>query len=194
MRVHLDPNMPRPEQRDQSKFGIPHLDQWITAPANQMTVLWHVLVLVLDWTSHGAPRAAGLNMRQFTPWAQALGGFLAHHGIDGFLTNTADVYAIDEDAMRWRAFLATWHNLHGDRRMTAAELRRTGEPEHFGGTETDRWDGQFITTGTGRLPNALQLGRLLTGQVGRWRGNYVIRTGRNDNDDRGVYWVEHRPG
>lgn len=66
VRVHLDPNMPRPEQRDQSHFGIPQLDQWITDPANQLIVLWHLLVLVLDWTRHGAPRAVGVAMRQFT--------------------------------------------------------------------------------------------------------------------------------
>ena len=48
-------------------------------------VLWHLLVLVADWTRQGAPRRAGLTMRQFTRWAEAIGGFLAHHGIEGFL-------------------------------------------------------------------------------------------------------------
>jgi hypothetical protein len=33
VRVRLDPNMPRPEERDQNKFGIPGLDHWITKPA-----------------------------------------------------------------------------------------------------------------------------------------------------------------
>lgn len=190
VRVHLDPDMPRPEQRDQTRFGIPHLDQWITAPANQHTVLWHLLVLVLDWTGHGAPKATGMAMRQFTPWAQALGGFLAHHSIDGFLANAADVRDIDEDETRWRSFLACWHSLHGSEPMTAAELRRSGEPNRIGFEEDDSWDGQFITTHTGRLPNALSLGRLLTGQVGRWRGDYVIRSSKNDRGDRNVFWVE----
>ncbi|WP_433516470.1 hypothetical protein ACQP2T_13410 [Nonomuraea sp. CA-143628] len=190
VRVHLDPNMPRPEQRDQTTFGIPHLDQWITSPANQHTVLWHLLILVLDWTRAGAPRAAGLDMRQFTPWAQHLGGFLAHHGIEGFLANAADVRGIDEDETRWRAFLACWHTLHGIEPKTAAELRRSAEPDHLGENELDRWDGQFITTHTGRLPNPLSLGRLLAGQVGRWRGDYVLRTSKNDRGDRNVFWVE----
>jgi hypothetical protein len=194
VRVHLDPNMPRPEQRDQSRFGIPHLDQWITSPANQLTVLWHLLVLVLDWTGNGAPRADTLSMRQFTPWAQALGGFLAHHGIEGFLANAADVRAIDEDETRWHAFLACWHSLHGSQRMTAAELRNSGEPDRIGLDEHDRWEGQFITTHTGRLPNALSLGRLLTGQAGRWRGDYVIRTGKHERGNRNVFWVEHHDG
>ncbi|MGB2569234.1 hypothetical protein ACPFP2_12380 [Micromonospora citrea] len=194
VRVHLDPNMPRPELRDQSGFGIPHLDQWITDPANQLTVLWHLLVLVLDWTRQGAPKVTGLSMRQFTPWAQALGGFLAHHGIDGFLTNAADVREIDEDETRWRAFLTCWHDRHGGRAMTAAELRQDAEPMHLGSDAHDPWDGQFITTHNGRLPNPLQLGRLLTGQAGRWRGEHVIRAGKHERGNRAVFWVERHEG
>ncbi|WP_371409819.1 hypothetical protein OG423_15600 [Micromonospora zamorensis] len=194
VRVRLDPDMPRPELRDQRGFGIPHLDQWITDPANQLTVLWHLLVLVLDWTRQGAPRVSGLSMRQFTPWAQALGGFLAHHGIGGFLTNAAEIRGIDEDETRWRAFLTCWHDRHGGRAMTAAELRQDGEPMHLGSDAHDPWDGQFITTHNGRLPNALQLGRLLTGQAGRWRGEHVVRAGRNDRGDRAVFWVEQHEG
>ena len=175
VRVHLDPNMPRPESRDQSRFGIPHLDQWITNPGNQMTVMWHLLILVLDWIRTGAPRRRDLAMRQFTPWAHALGGFLAHHQVDGFLTNQADIVDIDEDETRWRAFLTCWHTRHGDKHLTAADLRRDAEPDRIGLDEHDPWDGTFITTHTGRLPNTMSLGRLLTGQIGRWRGDYVIR-------------------
>jgi hypothetical protein len=188
VRVHLDPNMPRPESRDQSRFGIPHLDRWITVPANQLTVLWHLLILVLDWTTAGAPRVSGLAMRQFTPWAQALGGLLAHHRISGFLTNLTDVTAVDEDATRWRGFLSTWFARHGGHRLTAAHLRRDGEPDQFG---TDPWDGLFITTGAGKTPNTVALGRLLTGQVGRWRGDYVLRSALSERGDRNVFWVEH---
>jgi hypothetical protein len=190
VRVHLDPNMPRPEQRDQSEFGIPHLDQWITVPANQHTVLWHLLVLVLDWTRHGAPRAGGYTMRQFTPWAQALGGFLAHHGITGFLANADQVAAIDEDETRWRGFLAAWHDRHGTTPMTAAQLRADAEPDHLAGQVIDAWDGLFITASTGRLPNPVGLGRMLTGQAGRWRGDYVIRSGMHERGNRAVFWVE----
>ncbi len=193
VRVHLDPNMPRPEQRDQTRFGIPHLDQWITVPKNQLTVLWHLLVLVLDWTRRGAPRVAGLSMRQFTPWAQSLGGFLTHHGIEGFLTNIDDVREIDEDETRWRAFLTCWHERHGGTALTAAELRRDAEPQLCGNNVVDDWDGQFITTSSGRLPNPLQLGRLLTGQAGRWRGDHVLRAGRGERGDRAVFWVERQP-
>lgn len=188
VRVHLDPNMPRPESRDQSTFGIPHLDQWITVPRNQLTVLWHLLVLVLDWTRAGASKSTGITMRQFTPWAQALGGFLAHHGIPGFLTNISEVRGIDEDETRWRGFLSAWHARHGGQPLSAAELRRDAESDAAG---VDPWDGQFITTQTGKLPNAIALGRLLTGQVGRWRSDWVLRSALNDRGDRNVFWIDH---
>ncbi|MER7271033.1 hypothetical protein ABT344_22365, partial [Micromonospora carbonacea] len=127
-------------------------------------------------------------------WAQALGGFLAHHGIDGFLTNAADVREIDEDETRWRAFLTCWHDRHGNRPMTAADLRRDAEPMQIGSDTHDPWDGQFITTHNGRLPNPLQLGRLLTGQAGRWRGDHVIRAGKHERGNRAVFWVEQHQG
>ncbi|HZM82918.1 MAG TPA: hypothetical protein VFC19_44955 [Candidatus Limnocylindrales bacterium] len=191
IRVHLDPDMPRPELRDQTAFGIPHLDQWITMPRNQMTVLWHLLILILDWTNSGAARNPNHSMRQFTPWAQAMGGFLGWHSIGGFLTNAEDVRGIDEDETRWRSFLACWHDRHGSKPMTAADLRRDGEPDYAAGQQFDAWDGQFITTHTGRLPNPLSLGRLLAGQTGRWRGNYVIRSGTHERGNRAVFWIEH---
>jgi hypothetical protein len=149
-------------------------------------------VLVLDWTRQGAPKVSGLSMRQFTPWALALGGFLAHHHIEGFLTNVDAVRAIDEDESRWSAFLTCWYDRYGSKPLTSAELRRDAEPMRLGSDEHDAWDGQFITTPAGRLPNPLQLGRMLTGQAGRWRGNHVIRTGQHERGNRGVYWVERR--
>lgn len=192
VRVRLDPNMPRPEERDQNRFGIPHLDHWITKPANQRIVLGHLLVLVLDWIRAGAPKDTQQSMRQFTAWAQALGGFCRHHCIDGFLGNAADVRGIDEDETRWRAFLATWYERHGSKPLTAAELRADYDPNppSFGGHHTDPWDGTFITNNAGRVPNTLGLGRLLTGQAGRWRGRYVIRTDKGPRGDRNRFWVE----
>ena len=193
VRVHLDPNMPHPEARDQTGFGIPYLDEWITVPANQLTVLRHLLILVLDWTRNNAPRATGLSMRQFTPWAQALGGFLAHHNVDGFLTNITDVRDNDEGANLWRGFLSAWHDKYGTTPVTAAELRRSAEPVQTGGDQHDPWDGLFITTKNGRLPNAIVLGRMLNGQKGRWRGEYVLRAEPSERGDRFVFHVEHQP-
>jgi len=168
--IRLDPDMPRPEERTQ--FEIPNLDQWILDPANQRTVLWHLLVLVLHWTSNGHPEAPGVSMRQFTPWARHIGGFLHHHGIKGFLTNIESVRGSDDDAAIWGAFLARWHRDHGDEWMSTHELRLTADVPPGG---IDPWDGLFIMDGRGKVPNEVSLGKRLAGQVGRWRGSHVLR-------------------
>jgi len=31
----------------------------------------------------------------------------------------------------------------------------------------------------------------LAGQTGRWRGDYVIRSGTHERGNRAVFWVEH---
>ena len=172
--VGLNPDMPRPEER--TGFQIPHLDQWILAPANQRQVLWHLLVLVADWTRSGAPRRPGLTMRQFTSWAEAVGGFLAHHGVPGFLANVETVRDIDDEESTWTAFFARWRKIHGDKWLTSNELRMSAD---IPPGQPDPWDGCFITDGRGRFPATKSLGKLLTGQINRYRGPYVLR---NDQD------------
>jgi hypothetical protein len=187
--IRLDPDTPYPEAR--TGFSIPHLDTWILHPDNQATVLWHLLVLVLDWTAHDAPISPNVPaMRQFTRWAQYLGGLLDHHRIHGFLTNTTAAHDLDDDAAEWRAFLLRWHQLHGEHRLTANQLRRTLDTSYYG---TDSWDGTFPTTPGGHPLSVKSLGRRLTGQVGRWRGNIVLRSVTDEHKHGRTYWVEHRP-
>jgi hypothetical protein len=186
--VRLDPDCPAPEAR--TGFTIPHLDAWILQPANHATVLRHVLTLILDWTAAGAPTSTEVpEMRQFTRWAQHLGGFLAHHQIPAFLGNTESSRALDEDAAEWRSFLLHWHELHGDSHLTAHELRRTAHT----GTGHDPWAGTFPVTPTGLLPTVRSLGKRLTGQIGRWRVDAVLRSVNDPHGHGRRYWVEHHP-
>jgi hypothetical protein len=186
--VRLDPDCPRPEAR--TGFTIPNLDTWILDPVNQATVLWHVLVLILDWTAAGAPTSRSVpTMRQFTRWAQHLGGFLEHHQIPGFLGNADTGRDLDEDAAEWRAFLVHWHDIHADTPLTARDLRRSAEPE--GGA--DAWAGTFPTDGRGQLLSVKSLGRRLTGQCDRWRGDVVLRNVLDTNKNCMTYWVTRQP-
>ncbi|MEV0057245.1 hypothetical protein AB0H34_42985 [Saccharopolyspora shandongensis] len=187
--VRLDPDCPRPEAR--SGFTIPNLDSWILDPANQATVLRHVLTLILDWTAAGAPISTRVpQMRQFTRWAQHIGGFLEHHGIPGFLSNAEESRELDDDATEWQAFLLRWHALHGTKPMTANELRASAEPEY--GTP-DPWVGSFPTTANGKLLSPKSLGHRLTGQIGRYRGDVVLRSVKDKHTKLHVYWVEQKP-
>jgi hypothetical protein len=191
--VRLDPNDPHPDQRDQSGFGIPHLDTWLKSPENRVTVLRHLLILVMDWISAGAPRS-GHMMRQFTSWAQATGGVLAHHGIDGFLDNLAEVREADDDNAEWVAFLARWHEINGSEPLSARRLRMQAEIDIVDGRPVDRFEGAFLTDDLGRAPSAKSLGRTLTGHVGRWHGQHVLRSGMDSHANARVFWVEQRAG
>lgn len=174
--VRLDPKMPHPEER--TGFAIPNLDQWIRGQDAQRTVLYHLLVLVADWIAAGAPRS-GQVMRQFTGWAQAVGGLLDHHQIPGFLANVDAIRAMDDDDNEWAVFFAKWHELYGDKPLTAAELRRSADVDFTPFTgPVDKWDGAFLVDGRTGLPvNAKSLGRRLAGQVGRFHGDYVLHRG-----------------
>ncbi|WP_086840635.1 hypothetical protein [Amycolatopsis kentuckyensis] len=184
--VRLDPNCPRPEAR--TGFTIPNLDSWTLDPVNRATVLRHVLILILDWTTHGAPTATAVpQMRQFTAWARQLGGFLEHHGIGGFLANAAANRDLDDDNAEWRSFLLTWRDLHGDRALTAKELTVSGQESMVG---TDVWDGTFPTNGAGRPLTTKSLGRLLAGHVDRWHGDVVLRSVLESHKNVLTYWVE----
>jgi hypothetical protein len=184
--VRLDPDCPHPEAR--TGFAIENLDTWILDPVNRATVLRHLLVLILDWTAAGAPSATGLPaMRQFTRWAQMVGGFLAHHGVTGFLDNAEAGRELDESAAEWRTFLLHWRTIFADRPVSAKELRASAEPE-FG---SDPWAGTFPTTAGGKLLTVKSIGRLLTGQLDRWRENVVLRSEHDAHDGMRRYWVQH---
>lgn len=187
--VRLDPDCPHPEAR--TGFSIPNLDTWILDPANQAVVLRHLLILILDWTRAGAPKSKNVPaMRQFTKWAQYLGGLLEHHQVPGFLANADEARDLDDDYAEWRAFLLRWHDLYGDQRRSAAELRSSAEPD-IG--MPDRWEGTFPTTAAGRLLTPKSLGRILTGQIGRWRGNVVLRSEIDTHTRARTYYIERTP-
>jgi hypothetical protein len=187
--VRLNPDMPHPEER--TGFTIPNLDQWILNPANQRRVLWHLLILVIDWTGNGAPRQAGITMRQFTPWAEAIGGFLAHHDVGGFLANIQTVRDIDEDNATWTAFLGRWRKLCGDNWRTSKEIRRSADVPEFG---EDLWDGLYLTDGRGKPLNEVALGKRLKSQVGRYHGPYVLRSNEDRHNHVRTWRVEEFAG
>ncbi len=188
--VALNPDTPRPEER--TGFAIPDLDQWILIPSNQRQVLWHLLILVADWIRAGAPRHRGLTMRQFTTWAEAVGGFLEHHGVGAFLANAEDIRDLDEEETDWIAFFAQWRKMFGDEWVTTNRLRESANVSHdpYGNREHDPWEGVFRTDTRGRPLSPRSLGRLLRGQVGRYRGSYRLSARMDPHSKIKNYRVE----
>jgi hypothetical protein len=163
--ISLDPAMPHPERR--GGFAVGDLESWIEESANQRMLLIALLVLVADWAAAGCPEADVVPMRQFTRWARACGGFLAHHGVSGFLANAGELEDADDDSADWTQFLARWRERWGEGWVTSEQAAATaGEPA---------WGGTFPAGKDGALLGAKSLGRRLAGQKGRYHGTFVLK-------------------
>jgi hypothetical protein len=188
--VRLKPAAPHPEAR--TGFAIPDLQGWIKDPANRAALLWRLLVLVADWVAAGTPRDTAVpQLRQFTPWAHGVGGFLAHHGITGFLTNLNAIRRMDEEDHKWAVFLAAWLDRLGPGLVKVADVLASGDPgrDHPAGP----WDGDFITDDKGRFPRTPQkLGQMLAGQTDRFHGEppLTLRAVTEAHNSTRLYRVE----
>jgi len=192
--VKLKPAAPHPETR--TGFAIPDLRGWIKGAGNPAKLLWGLLVLVADWVAAGTPRDTTVpSMRQFTPWAHGAGGFLAHHGITGFLTNLRTVRGMDEDDHKWAVFLSAWLDRLGPDLIRVSDVLASTDAshDHPGPGGADPWDGDFITDDRGRIPRTAQkLGRMLAGQADRWHGDppLTLRTVTDTHNRTSLYKVE----
>ena len=85
------------------------------------------------------------------------------------------------------------------RGSSPAEVRKSAEPVrarvraarrsgHLG--RPGPWLGKFLPTDRGQLISAKSLGKLLTGQVGRFHGPYVVRSGKDTHTKTQVDRVE----
>jgi hypothetical protein len=196
--VRLKPTAPHPEAR--TDFQIGDLQGWIMDPDNRAALLWRLLILVADWVAAGTPRDTSTPpMRQFTPWAHGVGGFLAHHAIPGFLTNVNVVREMDDEDHKWAVFLTRWRERFGSDLVKVNDVIANAELSRDQiGREIDPWDGEFITDNRGRRPrNAQILGRLLAGQVDRFHGDpaIVLRAVTETHNKTRLYRVEeYHPG
>jgi hypothetical protein len=134
-------------------------------------------------------------MRQFTPWAEAVGGFLTHHAVPGFLGNVETVRDIDEEESAWTAFFAQWRKIHGDKWLTSNDLRLSANiATDAVGRPYDRWEGLFRADGRGQSVSIKSLGKLLTGQIDRYRGSYVLRSEQDKHSKVRTWRVEEWSG
>ena len=189
--VRLAPDAPHPEER--TDFRIPGLIERILTREFQAEVLRHLLVLVVDWTRAGGPRDGTQAMRQFTGWAQGIGGFLAHHGIGGFLDNTAETRQEDAEDQRWASFLTRWLDVLGREPQRVSDIFDSGQTYRDElGRKHDQWDGDFIKHPEGhKSRDAQALGILLSGHVDRFHGSDPSMRLRRVWDKHNKGWRYH---
>jgi hypothetical protein len=88
-----------------------------------------------------------------------------------------------------------WRKVHGDEWLTSNQLRLSADiASDAAGRAYDRWDGLFRTDGRGYPVSAKSLGKLLTGQIDRYRGSYVLRSQQDRHSKVRTWRVEEWSG
>lgn len=170
--VRLDAKMARPDLRPAEEFKIPDMQDWLKTPANAAEVLRALLILVADWVAAGAH--TGLyTKRQFTRWARAAGGFLAHHGVHGFLMNESALDQADDELTMWLGFAHEWYTHFGSAWKSATEVHASATNFGFdsAGAIADPWHGHYLADGHGRPVTAVGLGKRLGSKLDRIFGS-----------------------
>jgi hypothetical protein len=172
--VSIDPKMPSPELR--RNFQLGDLEEWLEEPRNRARLLRCLLILARSWIVGGAEKA-DFTMRGFSPWAKALGGLVAFHGLSGFLGNTAEVADSDAEADEWTAFFQAWHTRYGNRPQSASAVITESKSLMF----HDPWR-EVLPSDT-----AVGLGMLLKARKGRHYSGFVLK-GRKDTHRKVWEW------
>lgn len=181
--VRLDPGMENPDER--TDFVIRNIWAWLEDDENRSNLLAALLVLVRSWIVAGAPRDKSLSMRNFTAWAQAMGGFLAHHGIGGFLENKQELAVSDDEETSTIAFLAKWFDRYGDTRQRATSLVESARVQIIGIDFHDPWDGTFPTRPDGKPFASKGLARYLGARRDRIFGELKLA---GEYDEHAKVW------
>ncbi|WP_433252913.1 hypothetical protein ACQPYK_08655 [Streptosporangium sp. CA-135522] len=194
--ARLDPQMERPEERD--GFQIRDLWAWLAVDTNRAQLLRALLILVRAWIADGAPRDTSIKMRNFSAWAQVMGGLTAFHGVDGFLANKDQIVTGgDEEETSTAAFVAKWFDKYGSAPKRTTELVDSARGDHFGGTYVDPWDGTFPSSykdGRNVPFSSKGLGKFLAARDGRIFGGLKIVREYNSASKIFAYRVvQHSP-
>jgi hypothetical protein len=163
--VRLDARRADPSAR--TDFVLGDLNAWLADDTNATHLLHALLTLVADWAASGA-QTAPQAMRQFTPWAKACAGFLAHHGLVGFLLNKAELETRDDEAAMWYGFADEWYKHFGPDWKTATEVADSAKQD--GMSDYDTWNGRYLLDGTGHRASKMSLGKQLSAKMGAFLG------------------------
>lgn len=193
--VHLDAGTERPDLRPAEDFELGDLEQWLLKDRNRAELVRALLVLIRDWAVAGMPRGPQ-TMRSFTPWAQAIGGLLAHHGISDFMGNTDSVVEADEDKQQDALFLQKWTELVTQEWISASDLItqfETMEQQRWaamGGKGPDRWQGAFPVRSNGKPYSAIGLGKWLGARKDTPIHGFALRRQIDPDTNRSLWRVE----
>jgi hypothetical protein len=85
------------------KYRKPDLLGWVASHRREL--LWAVLTLAKAWYMKGMPKPRTDTLGGFEKWCTTVGGILSVAGIEGFLSNLQEMYAVaDEETREWEQF------------------------------------------------------------------------------------------
>jgi primase-polymerase (primpol)-like protein len=197
--IRMDATQARPWER--TGFVRPDLAGWVLQHRGQL--LSAILTLTRGWYAAGRPTAQVPAMGSFEEWTKMVGGILAFAGVEDFLTNLTELWdQADESANQWEAFLATWHSLFSERKVTVAEIcdafatkddaqqtMRDVLPEELAASLGDKIlmdDGTIKQAGPGFRR---QLGRALEKRADAMYGNFKLRRAGKHSNTKATLWT-----
>lgn len=172
IRTRLHANTDQPWMR--TGFKHPKLKTWIKENRGQIVRAY--LILIQNWISTGCKPGDKL-LGSFEEYCEFVGGVLASAGIDGFLDDLQDFYAVaDVEAQAWRDFAGAWWKKFCDAEVTSADLNQMCEKEEL----LIEVRGQSFES---EKSQTTSLGIKLKARVGRPIGRFVIEIA--DDNPRG---------
>jgi hypothetical protein len=122
--IWIDLNYPYENPAGRTGFKIADMFAWLEY--NRATMLRAQLIMLRAWILAGAPQDGSQVMGGFTPWVQAMGGYLGFLGIEGFRTNQDQLLAHDQGGDELAAFFRAWRDVFGSLFLAARDMWETG--------------------------------------------------------------------
>jgi hypothetical protein len=124
--IGIDSQTSKPWQRNKFK----HRELILWALNNRGEIVAALLTIARAWVLARQPLFNGVNMPSFNNWAGVVGGILEFCGIDGFLSNYAEMYDLcDEDDAQWEYFLREWYKIIGPEYKPISDIFELIKPE-----------------------------------------------------------------
>lgn len=119
IRIRLDANVERPDQRQQ--FRHQNLMLWVRQ--QRLTLIRAAVTLILAWVEAGMPRFTNHRKGSYEQWTEVMGGILQTAGIEGFLANEHEMYdTATAESARLLEFVEGWYQRYGSQPALVKDL------------------------------------------------------------------------
>jgi hypothetical protein len=205
--IWIDLNYPYENPAGRTGFKIADMFAWLEH--NRATLLRAQLIMLRAWILAGAPQDGSQVMGGFTPWVQAMGGYLRFHEIEGFRGNQDQLLAHDQGGSELAALFRAWRDVFGGRFVAARDVSEMGttgavfsentelvrqelkkiaaqakgkeSPQEKAAAAIERFRAAYPVAERTDRPLAPQgLGRYLKKAEGRWAGGYTLLCGHDE--------------